>query len=160
MPPGAPARASSHRAARPPRAARAWLATRSIRPPREKKPFKVLALYRTHADIAADSGTCRTRPRPSSPSIADCGRPRSTPGNAAVKLGLPASGPRTRSHFAAILLGPAGPGGPMLFRQLRSIARAVHELYADSGFSMAGAVAYSFVLSLFPFCIFLGALAG
>ena len=48
----------------------------------------------------------------------------------------------------------------MLFRQLRSIARAVHELYADSGFSMAGAVAYSFVLSLFPFCIFLGALAG
>jgi membrane protein len=33
-------------------------------------------------------------------------------------------------------------------------------VYADSGFAMAGAVAYSFVLSLFPFCIFLGALAG
>jgi len=48
----------------------------------------------------------------------------------------------------------------MLFRQLRTIARAVYELYADSGFSMAGAVAYAFVLSLFPFCIFLGALAG
>jgi membrane protein len=48
----------------------------------------------------------------------------------------------------------------MLFRQMQTIARAVHELYADSGFSMAGAVAYSFVLSLFPFCIFLGALAG
>ena len=48
----------------------------------------------------------------------------------------------------------------MLFRQLQTIARAVHELYADSGFSLAGAVAYSFVLSLFPFCIFLGALAG
>jgi membrane protein len=38
--------------------------------------------------------------------------------------------------------------------------RAVYELFADSGFSMAGAVAYSFVLSLFPFCIFLGAVAG
>jgi membrane protein len=48
----------------------------------------------------------------------------------------------------------------MLFRQLQTIARAVFELYADSGFSMAGAVAYAFVLSLFPFCIFLGALAG
>ena len=48
----------------------------------------------------------------------------------------------------------------MLFRQLQTIARAVYELYADSGFSMAGAVAYAFVLSLFPFCIFLGALAG
>ena len=33
-------------------------------------------------------------------------------------------------------------------------------MYADSGFAMAGAVAFSFVLSLFPFCIFLGALAG
>ena len=30
----------------------------------------------------------------------------------------------------------------------------------SSGFAMAGAVAFSFVLSLFPFCIFLGALAG
>jgi membrane protein len=48
----------------------------------------------------------------------------------------------------------------MLFRQLRILARALYELYADSGFSMAGGVAYSFVLSLFPFCIFLGALAG
>ena len=48
----------------------------------------------------------------------------------------------------------------MLFRQLRTVARAIYELYADSGLSMAGAVAYSFVLSLFPFCIFLGALAG
>jgi len=48
----------------------------------------------------------------------------------------------------------------MPFRQLRTVARAVYELYADSGLSMAGAVAYAFVLSLFPFCIFLGALAG
>jgi membrane protein len=48
----------------------------------------------------------------------------------------------------------------MLLRQLRTLAAAAYELYADSGFSMAGGVAYAFVLSLFPFCIFLGALAG
>ena len=48
----------------------------------------------------------------------------------------------------------------MFSRQLKPIANAFHEMFADSGFSMAGAVAYSFVLSLFPFCIFLGALAG
>jgi membrane protein len=47
----------------------------------------------------------------------------------------------------------------MLTRQLKSISQAIFELYADSGFSMAGAVAYSFVLSLFPFCIFLGTLS-
>ena len=48
----------------------------------------------------------------------------------------------------------------MLFRQLKSIIQAFYELFADSGFSMAGAVAFSFVLSLFPFCIFLGTVAG
>jgi membrane protein len=48
----------------------------------------------------------------------------------------------------------------MLFRQFKSVAQAFYALFADSGFSMAGAVAYSFVLSFFPFCIFLGALAG
>lgn len=49
----------------------------------------------------------------------------------------------------------------MLFRrQIRNVALALHSLYADSGFAMAGAVAFSFVLSLFPFCIFLGAVAG
>ena len=47
----------------------------------------------------------------------------------------------------------------MLFRQLKGVAQAFYALYADSGFSMAGAVAYSFVLSFFPFCIFLGTLA-
>jgi membrane protein len=52
------------------------------------------------------------------------------------------------------------PERPMLTRQFRSIPQALFELYADSGFSMAGAVAYSFVLSLFPFCIFLGTLSG
>ena len=47
----------------------------------------------------------------------------------------------------------------MIFRQIRTILSAVYALYADSGFAMAGAVAYSFVLSLFPFCIFVGAVA-
>lgn len=37
---------------------------------------------------------------------------------------------------------------------------AVYRLYEHSGFALAGAVAFSFVVSLFPFCIFLGALAG
>lgn len=44
--------------------------------------------------------------------------------------------------------------------QVRAVWNALYELFADSGFSMAGAVAFSFVLSLFPFCIFLGAFAG
>lgn len=48
----------------------------------------------------------------------------------------------------------------MIFRQIKTIVAALRAVYADSGFAMAGAVAYSFVLSLFPFCIFLGALAG
>lgn len=48
----------------------------------------------------------------------------------------------------------------MILGQIRHIVGAVYSLYADSGFAMAGAVAYSFVLSLFPFCIFVGALAG
>jgi membrane protein len=48
----------------------------------------------------------------------------------------------------------------MVFRQIRNIIAAVHAVYADSGFGMAGAVAFSFVLSLFPFSIFLGAMAG
>ena len=44
--------------------------------------------------------------------------------------------------------------------RLHALWMAFYELFADSGFSMAGAVAFSFVLSLFPFCIFLGAFAG
>jgi membrane protein len=44
--------------------------------------------------------------------------------------------------------------------QLKTFWNAVYELYADSGFSMASAVAFAFVLSLFPFSIFLGAFAG
>ncbi|MGE3064421.1 MAG: YihY/virulence factor BrkB family protein [Hyphomicrobiaceae bacterium] len=45
-------------------------------------------------------------------------------------------------------------------QQFSAIGRALYETYQDSGFSLAGAVAYSFVLSVFPFCIFLGAVAG
>lgn len=37
---------------------------------------------------------------------------------------------------------------------------AAFRLFDEGGFSMAGAVAFSFLLSIFPFCIFLGALAG
>ncbi len=48
----------------------------------------------------------------------------------------------------------------MIFRQIRHVWGALYSVYAESGFAMAGAVAYSFVLSLFPFCIFLGAIAG
>jgi membrane protein len=40
-----------------------------------------------------------------------------------------------------------------------TFAGAVYRTYEHSGFTLAGAVAFSFVISLFPFCIFLGALA-
>lgn len=43
---------------------------------------------------------------------------------------------------------------------LKILRRALWTLVQNSGFSMAGAIAFSFVLSIFPFCIFLGALAG
>lgn len=42
----------------------------------------------------------------------------------------------------------------------RTLLAAIYRLYEHSGFSMAGAVAFSFVVSLFPFCIFVGALSG
>ncbi len=47
-----------------------------------------------------------------------------------------------------------------MVRRGRTLYRAVWRLIDDGGFSMASAVAYSFLLSVFPFCIFLGALAG
>jgi len=45
--------------------------------------------------------------------------------------------------------------------QLKGTAlwQAIWRLYEHSGFALAGAVAYSLLISLFPFCIFLGALA-
>jgi membrane protein len=45
-------------------------------------------------------------------------------------------------------------------QRYRTLLEAIYRLYEHSGFAMAGAVAYSFVVALFPFCIFLGALAG
>ena len=45
-------------------------------------------------------------------------------------------------------------------QQFRELFGAVYRLYQNSGFAMAGAVAFSFIVSLFPFAIFLGALAG
>lgn len=41
-----------------------------------------------------------------------------------------------------------------------TLLQAIWRLYEHSGFAMAGAVAFSFILSFFPFCIFLGALSG
>ena len=45
-------------------------------------------------------------------------------------------------------------------QRTRALLEAIYRLYEHSGFTMAGAVAFSFVVSLFPFCIFLGALSG
>lgn len=45
-------------------------------------------------------------------------------------------------------------------KRMRAIFDSIYRLYEHSGFAMAGAVAFSFVVSLFPFCIFLGALSG
>ncbi|MFN0217244.1 MAG: YihY/virulence factor BrkB family protein [Hyphomicrobium sp.] len=45
-------------------------------------------------------------------------------------------------------------------KRFRAVFDALYHLYEHSGFAMAGAVAFSFVVSLFPFCIFLGALSG
>ncbi|MEM9027498.1 MAG: YihY/virulence factor BrkB family protein [Pseudomonadota bacterium] len=42
----------------------------------------------------------------------------------------------------------------------QTLLSALYRTYEHSGFTMAGAVAFSFVLALFPFCIFVGALAG
>ncbi len=45
-------------------------------------------------------------------------------------------------------------------KRLRTVFDALYRVYEHSGFALAGAVAFSFVVSLFPFCIFLGALSG
>lgn len=45
-------------------------------------------------------------------------------------------------------------------KRARRLFDAIYRLYEHSGFAMAGAVAFSFVVSIFPFCIFLGALSG
>lgn len=45
-------------------------------------------------------------------------------------------------------------------KRFRTILESIFRLYEHSGFAMASAVAFAFIVSLFPFCIFLGALAG
>ena len=45
-------------------------------------------------------------------------------------------------------------------KRIRRLFDALYRVYEHSGFAMAGAVAFSFVVSLFPFCIFLGAISG
>jgi membrane protein len=44
-------------------------------------------------------------------------------------------------------------------RQKPPLSQAIYDTYRDSGFTMASAVAFSFLVSIFPFCIFIGALA-
>src|SRR4029078_2086356 len=45
-------------------------------------------------------------------------------------------------------------------KRMRRLFDALYRVYEHSGFAMAGAVAFSFVVSLFPFCSFLGAIWG
>lgn len=45
-------------------------------------------------------------------------------------------------------------------KRFRTFLEALYRLYEHSGFALSGAVAFSFVVSIFPFCIFLGALSG
>jgi len=42
----------------------------------------------------------------------------------------------------------------------QTLLGALYRTYEHSGFTMAGSVAFSFVLALFPFCIFIAAVAG
>lgn len=55
----------------------------------------------------------------------------------------------------------AGDAGTELSKGgMRRLFEALYRVYEHSGFAMAGAIAFSFVVSIFPFCIFLGALSG
>lgn len=45
-------------------------------------------------------------------------------------------------------------------KRIRAVFEALYQVYEHSGFALSGAVAFAFVVSLFPFCIFLGALSG
>lgn len=42
----------------------------------------------------------------------------------------------------------------------QTLLGALYRTYEHSGFTMAGSVAFSFVLALFPFCVFIAAIAG
>lgn len=45
-------------------------------------------------------------------------------------------------------------------KRVATFLEALYRLYEHSGFALAGAVAFSFIVSIFPFFIFLGALSG
>jgi membrane protein len=69
----------------------------------------------------------------------------------------PQPGPSTVSAMAASLR-PISYWGVIMPRR-GTLLNAVFRLYEHSGITMASAVAFSFIVSLFPFCIFIGALA-
>lgn len=48
----------------------------------------------------------------------------------------------------------------MRMKRFRTFMEALYRLYEHSGFALASAVAFSFIVSVFPFCIFLGSLSG
>jgi membrane protein len=50
-------------------------------------------------------------------------------------------------------------GEQMDMERYRPVLEAIYRLYQNSGFTMAGSVAFSFIVSIFPFCIFLGAVS-
>jgi membrane protein len=45
-------------------------------------------------------------------------------------------------------------------KRSETLFQAIYRLYEHSGITLASAVAFSFILSVFPFCIFLGSVAG
>ena len=64
-------------------------------------------------------------------------------------------------RLGALVSGAGGFGEALVsMKRVRTVLDAVYKLYEHSGFALAGAVAFAFVVSLFPFCIFLGALSG
>src|SRR5262245_26805886 len=104
--------------------------------------------------LKSERGRQRSRPRAAK---TYAGRLGSTPAAPTPRVVAPGRPPWFAGARAAQPFND--PGAGMFSRHFKPVAIAFHETFADSGFSMAGAVAYSFVLSLFPFCIFLGALA-
>lgn len=54
----------------------------------------------------------------------------------------------------------APPQGPIRPRKKSTLWEAIVALYEQSGITLASAVAFSVIISLFPFCILLGSLAG
>ncbi len=55
---------------------------------------------------------------------------------------------------------PPSTTAPPRPRKKSTLLQAIVELYESSGITLASAVAFSFIVSLFPFCILIGSLAG